>query len=167
MLSPLHEFPNDTPPDAVPAQAITNYQQEKAVAQSFKDWQAGSKSATEAYQRFATDCHCLWLRYKSQGGRKGNTGFKRVLKRLSIPERIAYKAMWSAFPMDRPTSRRTAAKLLPPQRLHLKELKSRKGDGAAFQSELRSQLQAIANSVAERYDVDVLFTVTLQQGPKS
>jgi hypothetical protein len=87
----------------------------------------------------------------------------------NLPRRSgdAYKAMWSAFPLERPTSRRNVAKLLPLPRLDLRQLKLLSSDGAAFQNELSLWLTAIANAVAERYGVNGLFTVTLQQSPKS
>ena len=161
----LHQYPNGSAPDPISATAIAAHQQEQSLLQSYKDWQAGNKSVNAAYQAFATNCHCLWLQYKSQGSRNGKAGFKKVLRGLGIPERSAYKALWAAFPSERPTSRQNVAKLLPLPRLDLKQLKSLAGAGNDFQSELSLGLTAIANAVAERYGVNGLFTVTLQQLP--
>ena len=132
-LSALHQYPNGGEPDAVSEQARAANQQEQTVLQSYQDWQAKGASSVAAQQVFAANCLFLWQRYKSQGSRKGNKGFKRVLRSLCIPERAAYRAMWAAFPTERPTSQRNAAKLLPLPRLDLKLLKSFSRNGDAFQ----------------------------------
>jgi hypothetical protein len=134
-LSALHQYPNGSEPDAVSEQARAANQQEQTALQSYKDWQAKSVSSVAAQQVFAANCLLLWQRYKSQGSRKGSKGFKRVLRGLCIPERAAYRAMWAAFPTERPTSQPNAAKLLPLPRLDLKLLKSFSRNGDAFQQE--------------------------------
>lgn len=166
-FSSMHVFPTLAAPDPISEQAKAVNWQEQELLKTYREWQAKGKDASAARQAFATNCRCLWHQHKAQGSRTGKLGFKRVLRRLGINERAAYKAMWEAFPSERPTSRRVAAKSLPLPRLDLKKLKSLSSNADDFQLELSFGLQAIANAVAERYGLDVLFTATLTRDAKS
>ena len=163
-LSALHSYPTLAPLPPITTAAAEAETLKQELKKSYGEWLNKGTDCAQAEQVFATKCLDLWKRFKAQGNRKKATGFKKTLTTLGIPDKKAYKAMWSVFPRDRPqpTSRHNGAKLEKVPRLNLRQLQAMADNPAGFKAELAAELQAIVSVLCKNYQGGVSLTVDLK-----